>query len=117
MRPVLLFIALFAVADLQAASVFYSTKILRVSQSPGTNGGCLVRLEVGPATQGLADCNDRFVSFDCDGELGTSKSAANSMFNSALASMFIAAGNPSLLITDSQKFGSICVAKQIDVRP
>ena len=116
MKKLVFLVVMLGIANVQADTVFYKTEILRTSQSPGANGGCLARLEIGPATQGLLDCNDKFVSFDCDGGFG-SKSEGQALFNAAQASMFVSTGDPSILVTDSHKYGTICVAKQIDVRP
>lgn len=115
MKKLVFLVVMLGIANVQADTVFYKTEILRTSQSPGANGGCLARVKVGPATQGL-DCNEQLVSFDCDGGFG-SKSEGQALFNAAQASMFVSTGDPSIQVTDSQKYGTICVVKKIDVRP
>ena len=84
-------------------------------------GGCMVRLNPGPATYtstdgGNLNCpGDTFVTFDC---LNTSgqvvKSTANALYQTALLA-HISGKKVDVIIDDSVKINGFCLARRIDL--
>lgn len=115
MKKFLFLVCMLGVANVYAASALFSTNIVRTGASPGVNGGCVFRIDVSPASQGLSCSDTRFVSADCDGGFG-SKADGSLLFNQGFASMLVSTKPASLLVTDSQTYGNMCVVKRVDVQ-
>ena len=90
-------------------------------QDSANYGGCMVRLDPGPATYTSSDggnlnCpGDTFVTFDC---LNTSgqvvKSTANALYQTALLA-HISNKKVDVIVDDSVKINGFCLARRIDL--
>ena len=84
-------------------------------------GGCMVRLDPGPATYtstdgGNLNCpGDTFVTFDCLNSSGqVNKSTANALYQTALLA-YISNYKVDVIVDDSVKINGFCLARRIDL--
>ena len=83
-----------------------------LAAADGIGGGCAAQLSVEPSNAGL-NCLDRWVTFDCRGELDGSRANAQRMFDSAQLA-FATGGTIRVWVDDEQKVGNFCLATRID---
>lgn len=112
--PVLLTVASHSA---QAASVFYSTQLFKVTIQQ--DGLCTLRVQRGPQSEGLATCDNRFVSLDCAGEFGSKAAAANMLGIAQLAMVANTNQAVSIAVTDAQKSSGtdFCIAYNVQWTP
>ena len=111
-------LALFAASqNLNAGSVFYSTQLYKITVQQ--DGLCTLRVQRGPASEGLTNCENRFVSLDCAGEFGSKSAAANMLATAQLAMVANANKTVSIAVTDTQiSTGTpFCVAYNLQWTP
>ena len=74
--------------------------------------GCMAKIKPGPATQGL-DCAPSFVTIDCSGELGSSKSLAAQKYSSAQLAL-VTGAKVKVVVVDTKKANGYCYLQRID---
>ena len=107
-----------AVMCLGAAPAFtathsFVTKITRVLVDDENYAGCMIYTQTSVHTS-LPACSPSYLTLDCTGELGTSKSIASQKLSNAQLA-FITQKNVQLLVTDASKANGYCLAKWVTV--
>ena len=76
-------------------------------------GGCAAQLDTSLVDEGLANCNDKWITFSCSGD-HTGKSSAMRMFDQA--QMAFALGRQvRVYVDDSKTHNGFCFVNRIDV--
>lgn len=104
-----------------AAEAFWSAAITKIVVKPET-GFCAAWVTPGPSANPqnpLANCDDRWVNFDCTGDFG-SKSAGTSAFS--VVQLAAVSGNPISIFVNDQKVvdvgtTSYCLVEQVQYNP
>lgn len=101
-----------------AASAFYTATINKLVTDT-TTGLCAAWVIPGPSEEGLSECSDRWVSFDCAGDFG---SKAFGMSSYSMAQLALVSGRTmDISVTDTRQIqaGSTtyCLAKQVQIKP
>lgn len=98
----------------QAAVVPFDTQVVRTLISENY-GECMFQPSVGPSTKGLA-CRDQWITADCAGTLGGSKSLGKTKFDSILLSE-LTGGTVRVRVDDSKKINGFCFLEQVQTVP
>ncbi len=100
------------------ASAFYTATINKLVTDTQT-GLCAAWLIPGPFDEGLAECSDRWVSFDCKGDFGA-KSYGQASYSMAQLAL-VSGRTVDISVTDTRQIvaGSTtyCLARQVQVKP
>ena len=76
-------------------------------------GGCAAQLDVSLVDEGLANCNDHWITFSCSGD-HTTKSSAMRMFDQAQMA-FALDKQVRVYVDDSKTHNGFCFVNRIDV--
>lgn len=95
-----------------AASAKFDAYIDRMITDDVNFAGCLAKLSPGPETQGL-DCSRFFVTIDCSGQLGSSKSLAAQKYSSAQLAL-VTGAQVKVVVVDTMKANGYCYLQRID---
>ena len=108
-----MFVALVISSPTFAATANVVTQVERVLIDDTDYAGCLVYVTA-TLSDTLAGCPGKYLTMDCSGELGTSKSvSAQKLGNAQLA---LVTGNTVVInMDDSRKANNYCMVKYIDV--
>ena len=101
-----------------AGTAFYEATIRKIVTTSST-GLCAAWVQPGPVDQGLEDCNNRWINFDCSGDFG-SKSAGSNSFN-LVQLAFVTSRPISINVSDLSLVDvgttQYCLADQVQVTP
>lgn len=101
-------------AQVGAAVVPFNTSVQRTLISENY-GECMFQPSVGPSTQGL-NCRDEWITADCAGSLGGSKSLGKTKFDTILLTE-LTAGTVRVRVDDSKKINGFCFLEQVQTLP
>lgn len=113
-----IFLALLSVVAIPAhsATVFIKTGVERVLLSADDEfGGCLMRPTKKFGTS-VVNCKNTWVTFDCAGALGGSKSAGQRRLDAAMLAQ-LTGGEIILRLDDTQKVNGWCLADRVQTIP
>ena len=97
-----------------AATVGYNATVTKVMVDTTAFGGCAAAVNPTPQSK-IAACGATWVTFDCNGDAGTSRStSANLLSQSQLA--YITSANVRVVITDDTIINGKCLATQLQVK-
>lgn len=100
------------------ASAFYTASINKLVTDTQT-GLCAAWVIPGPSEQGLTECSDRWVSFDCKGDFGA-KSYGQASYNMAQLAL-VSDRSIDISVTDTRQVQAgnttYCLARQVQVKP
>lgn len=101
--------------SLQADTTSVTAKVTRtLAVADDRWGGCAVQLDASLVDEGLANCDDRWVTFSCSGDHVSSKSNAMRMFDQA--QMAFALGRQvRVYVDDTKTHNGFCFVDRIDV--
>ncbi|MDE0191724.1 MAG: hypothetical protein OXQ90_10245 [Gammaproteobacteria bacterium] len=101
--------------SLQADTTSVTAKVTRtLAVADDRWGGCAAQLDVSLVDEGLANCNDKWVTFSCSGDHASSKSSAMRMFDQA--QMAFALGRQvRVYVDDTKTHNGFCFVDRIDV--
>ena len=95
-----------------AATAKFDAVVDRILTDDTYYAGCMARITPGPQAQGL-DCAPSFVTLDCSGELGSSKSIAAQKY-SAVQLALVTGARIKVVVNDNKKANGYCYASRID---
>ena len=101
-------------AQVAAAVVPFNTGVQRTLISENY-GECMFQPTVGPSTVGLA-CRDEWITADCAGSLGGSKSLGKTKFDTILLTE-LTSGTVRVRVDDSKKINGFCFLEQVQTLP
>jgi hypothetical protein len=107
-------IALLTSVSVSAAVVPFDTTVVRTLISENY-GECMFQPGTAPSSKGLA-CRDQWITADCAGTLGGSKSLGKSKFDSILLSE-LTGGTVRVRVDDSKKINGFCFLEQVQTVP
>ena len=100
--------------EVSAASVGYNATVTKVMVDTSAFGGCGAAVTPAPQSK-LAGCGATWVTFDCNGDAGTSKTtASNLLAQSQLA--YLTSATVRVVITDDTIINGKCLATQLQVK-
>lgn len=86
-------------------------KVTAIMTDDNAYGGCMAALTPTPSTQ-YPSCGDPWVTFDCDGLLGTTKAQSTAKYSAAQLALVL--GSTFYVILDTtRKQSSFCLATQV----
>lgn len=92
----------------------FDTEVVRTMISENF-GECMFKPSVGPRSQGLS-CNDNWVTADCAGLLGGSKSLGKSKFDTILLAE-LTGSTIRVRVDDSKTINGFCFVEQVQTVP
>lgn len=101
-------------AQVLAAVIPFNTGVQRTLISENF-GECMFQPSVGPSTVGLA-CRDEWITADCAGSLGGSKSLGKTKFDTILLTE-LTGGTVRVRVDDSKKINGFCFLEQVQTLP
>ena len=107
-------LALFSSIGVSAAIVPFDTTVVRTLISENY-GECMFQPGTAPSSKGLA-CRDQWITADCGGVLGGSKSLGKSKFDTILLSE-LTAGTVRVRVDDSTQINGFCFLEQVQTVP
>ena len=107
-------IALTTSVSVSAAVVPFDTTVVRTLISENY-GECMFQPGTAPSSAGLA-CRDQWITADCAGSLGGSKSLGKTKFDSILLSE-LTGGTVRVRVDDSKKINGFCFLEQVQTVP
>ena len=107
-------IALVTSANLHAAVVPFDTTVVRTLISENY-GECMFQPGTPPSSKGLG-CRDQWITADCGGVLGGSKSLGKSKFDTILLSE-LTGGTVRVRVDDSKVINGFCFLEQVQTVP
>ena len=111
-RVLILAVALNSIT-VDAAVATWKTTVKEVMIDSTLYGGCMAKIASGPASAGLASCNDDWVSMDCFGNFYSKADAANKLSTAQLA--YVTGNKVRLRVRDTYTYnGSYCVVERMD---
>ena len=115
MRFFFLTFSIFLSGAVWADVAFVNTKVKRVQVSQDSEfGGCLARPS--ETISGVLNCPDSWVTLDCAGVLGGSKSAGSRRFDQ-ISLAILMDKKVTLRINDEQKINGWCFADRVAINP
>jgi len=91
----------------------WKTTVREVMIDSTLYGGCMAKLRSGPADNGLAICNNDWVSMDCFANFYSKTDAANKLSTAQLA--YVTGNNVRLRVRDTNTYNvSYCVVERMD---
>lgn len=105
--------SMLASVNVYAATAQVTTEVDRVVIDDTFYAGCLVYVPTTLSTI-LPGCGDYYVTLDCSGELGTSKTLSAAKLNSAYLGL-VTGKRVIMVIDDSRKANTYCLAKYFEV--
>lgn len=100
--------------SLQADTTTITAKVTRTLVVANDDwGGCAAQLDVSLVDEGLANCNDKWVTFSCSGD-HASKSSAMRMFDQAQMA-FALDRQVRVYVDDTKTHNGFCFVNRIDV--
>ena len=100
------------------ASAFYTATINKIVTDTQT-GLCAAWIIPGPSEEGLTQCSDRWVSFDCKGDFGAKSYGAASFSMAQLA--LVSDRTVDISVTDTRQLEAgntiYCLARQVQIKP
>ena len=101
--------------SLQADTTSVTAKVTRtLAVADDRWGGCAAQLDVSLVDEGLANCNDKWVTFSCSGDHASSKSNAMRMFDQAQMA-FALDRQVRVYVDDTKTHNGFCFVDRIDV--
>lgn len=111
---VALFVFAAPATAMQADTASVTTKVTRTLVVANDDwGGCAAQVEASLVDEGLANCNDKWVTFSCSGD-HASKSSAMRMFDQAQMA-FALDRRVRIYVDDSKTHNGFCFVNRIDV--
>lgn len=107
-------IALTTSVSVSAAVVPFDTTVVRTLISENY-GECMFQPSTAPSSKGLA-CRDQWITADCAGSLGGSKSLGKTKFDSILLSE-LTGGTVRVRVDDSKQINGFCFLEQVQTVP
>ena len=102
----------------QVSSELYTASIRKLVTN-SESGLCAAWVNPGPQDEGLANCNNRWVNFDCTGDFGSKQAGSTSFGMVQLA--FVTGRSITINVTDGSRLdvGSTqyCLANQVQLSP
>jgi hypothetical protein len=114
MKLAVALVALSASAAVSAAVVPFNTLVQRTLISENF-GECMFQPSTPPSGQGLA-CRDEWITADCAGTLGGSKSLGKTKFDTILLSE-LTGGTVRVRVDDAKKINGFCFLEQVQTVP
>ena len=112
-KPVVIMLAVLNSIAVDAAVATWKTTVTEVMIDSTLYGGCMAKLASGPATAGLAGCNDTWVSMDCFGNFYSKSDSANKLSTAQLG--YVTGNKVRLRVRDTYTYnGSYCVVERMD---
>ena len=96
-----------------AATALVTTEVDRVLIDDTNYAGCLVYVTA-KLSDTLANCPGKYLTLDCSGELGTSKSLSSAKLTAAYLAL-VTSKRVIITIDDSRKANNYCLAKYFEV--
>lgn len=103
----------FGSMNVYAATAQVTTQVDRIVIDDVLYAGCLAYIPTA-VSNSLAGCLDYYVSLDCTGELGTSRTVSTAKLNAAYVGL-VTGKRVILVIDDSRKANGYCLAKYFEV--
>ena len=99
---------------LQADTISITAKVTRTLVVANDDwGGCAAQLDISLVDEGLANCDDKWVTFSCSGD-HASKSSAIRMFDQAQMA-FALDRQVQVFVDDTKTHNGFCFVNRIDV--
>ena len=96
-----------------AAVATWKTTVTEVMIDSTLYGGCMAKLQSGPADNGLPTCNNDWVSMDCFANFYTKTDAANKLSTAQLA--YVTGKTIRLRVRDTNTYNvAYCVVERMD---
>ena len=97
-----------------AASVGYNATVTKIMVDTSAFGGCAAAVTPTPESK-LADCGAAWVTFDCNGDSGVSKTTASNLLSQAQLA-YVVSAPVRVVITDDTIINGKCLATQLQVK-
>ena len=97
-----------------AASEGFNATVTKVMVDTAAFGACAATIDPAPETK-LATCGANWVSFDCSGEGGTSRSTSANLLSMAQLA-YITGNTVRVVVTDNVIINGKCLATQLQVK-
>ena len=96
------------------ANAYVQGNVVKLINQDGGNGRCLVKLDVSANDRGLSCSNPKFVSLDCEGVTGNTKSAAARNWDIAMFAM-ATSRVVKLRVYDNITVDGYCYSPRLDI--
>ena len=101
--------------SLLGATAAVDAKVERLLFDDESYGQCMIYLSVSPSDSGLA-CPGKYVTLDCEGSLGASKSVGQQKLGAAQLA-YVTGGDVRAFVDDSRTINGKCYVDRLDNLP